>query len=231
MKKNLDRRCVVKRCVRGVLLLAVLTGGAGAEDEQYRWNLADIYVDKQAWRDAKTAASKSFAELEPCKGKLGQSAESLRKCLDTVFAIRKEVARVAGYASMLSDEDTRVDEHAQMRSEARLLFSAFSEETSFLRPELLAVGKSKVAGFVATESGLAIYRQGGIHLLGPATRCRTPGWLRSPGRILLAALTIPEPCRSSTIGSRRKRRVWRFCSGFGGGRASDVRNVLAARPG
>ena len=165
MKKNLDRRCVVKRCVRGVLLLAVLTGGggAGAEDEQYRWNLADIYVDKQAWRDAKTAASKSFAELEPCKGKLGQSAESLRKCLDTVFAIRKEVARVAGYASMLSDEDTRVDEHAQMRSEARLLFSAFSEETSFLRPELLAVGKSKVAGFVATESGLAIYRHLVIH--------------------------------------------------------------------
>lgn len=159
MKKNLDRRCVVKRCVRGVLLLAVLTGGAGAENEQYRWNLADIYPDKQAWRDAKTAASKSFAELEPCKGKLGQSAESLRKCLDTVFAIRKEVARVAGYASMLSDEDTRVDEHAQMRSEARLLFSAFSEETSFLRPELLAVGKSKVEGFVVTESGLAIYRQ------------------------------------------------------------------------
>ena len=76
-----------------------------------------------------------------------------------------------------------------------------------------------------------ISAQGGIHLLGPATRCRTPGWLRSPGRILLAALTIPEPCRSSTIGSRRKRRVWRFCSGFGGGRASDVRNVLAARPG
>ena len=37
-----------------------------------------------------TATSKSFAELEPCKGKLGQSAESLRKCLDTVFAIRRK---------------------------------------------------------------------------------------------------------------------------------------------
>ena len=67
--------------------------------------------------------------------------------------------------------------------------------------------------------------KGGIHLLGPATRCSIPGWLRSPDRILLAALTIPEPCRSSTIGSPRKRRVWRICGGFGGGRASDARNV------
>ena len=60
-------------------------------------------------------------------------------------------------------------------------------------------------------------RKGGIHLLGPATRYSIRGWPRSPDRILLAALTIPEPCRSSTIGSRRKRHVWRFCGGFGGG--------------
>ena len=90
---------------------------------------------------------------------------------------------------------------------------------------------SSADGFVPIVRSQVILSKGGIHLLGPATRCRIPGWLRSPGRILLAALTIPEPCRSSTIGSRRKRRVWRFCSGFGGGRASDVRNVLAARPG
>ena len=44
-----------------------------------------------------------------------------------------------------------------------------------------------------------------------------------PDRILLAALTIPEPCRSSTIGSARKRRVWRICGGFGGGRRRSKR--------
>lgn len=76
-----------------------------------------------------------------------------------------------------------------------------------------------------------ICAKGGIHLLGPATRCSIPRWLRSPDRILLAALTIPEPCWSSTIGSARKRRVWRICGEFGGGRASDARNVPAARPG
>ena len=103
----------------------------------------------------------------------------------------------------------------------------------FSRGAALAVNFANVINEkgVRAADGNTIKLEGGIHLLGPATRCRIPGWLRSPGRILLAALTIPEPCRSSTIGSRRKRRVWRFCSGFGGGRASDVRNVLAARPG
>ena len=89
---------LVTRCVWAVLLLATLTGAARAEDEQHRWNLADIYPDKQAWREAKAAASKSFAQLDPCKGKLGESAESLRECLDTMFAIRKEVARAGARA-------------------------------------------------------------------------------------------------------------------------------------
>ena len=99
------------------------------------------------------------------------------------------------------------------------------------RPRVMEQIRELIVKFAEENGTWGYTRKGGIHLLGPATRCRIPGWLRSPGRILLAALTIPEPCRSSTIGSRRKRRVWRFCSGFGGGRASDVRNVLAARPG
>jgi len=154
MKKHL-----VTRCVPFVLLLAALTGAAIAQDEQHRWNLADIYPNKQAWQEAKAAAANRFAELDPCKGKLGESAGSLRACLDTVFAIRKEVVRVSGYASMLSDEDTRVDEHAQMRSEAQLLGAAFSEKTSFLRPELLDIDKQKIERFSVAENGLAIYRQ------------------------------------------------------------------------
>ena len=169
MKKHL-----VTRCIPFVLLLAALTAGAGAQDEQDRWNLADIYPDKQAWQQAKATASKSFAKLDPCKGKLGESAESLLVCLDTVFAIRKEVVRVSGYASMLSDEDTRVDEHSQMRSEARLLGAAFSENTSFLRPELLAIGKRKIDRFSGAETGLAIYRAYLDDVLRQAPHTRSP---------------------------------------------------------
>ena len=163
-----------RRCVPFVLLLAAATGAASAQDDQHRWNLADIYPDQQAWREAKTAASKSFAQLDPCKGKLGESATSLLGCLDTLFAVRKEVVRVFGYASMLSDEDTRVDQHSQMRSEARLLSTEFSEKTSFLRPELLTIDKQKIDRFVGAEDGLAIYRVYLDDVLRQAPHTRSP---------------------------------------------------------
>ena len=138
------------------LLLPIVARG---QDAAYRWDLSDIFSDKAAWRTAKAETSSRFSDLEACRGHLGDSAQSLNECLDTVFEIRKQVARVASYASMLSDEDTRVEEHSQMRSEARLLSSKFAEKTSFLRPELLAVGKAAIAGFVESGPGLAIYRQ------------------------------------------------------------------------
>ena len=126
-----------------------------AETEQDRWNLADIYPSPEAWREAKDAVKASLSKIDAHKGRVAESVESLKACLDTVFSILKEVQRVSAYASMLSDEDTRVDRHAQMREEADLLWSAFSERISFLKPELLAVGADKSHSFVAREPGLS----------------------------------------------------------------------------
>ena len=42
-------------------------------------------------------------------------------------------------------------------------------------------------------------------------------YLETKAKPQLRELLTDYGCRSSTIGSRRKRRVWRFCSGFGGG--------------
>ena len=86
-----------------------------------------------------------------------------------------------------------------------LVSSARSGYRTITPSEVHLGTESAELGMKVNCAGIPI--KGGIHLLGPATRCRIPGWLRSPGRILLAALTILGPCRSSTIGSLRKRRV------------------------
>ena len=203
MKKHL-----ATRCIPFVLLLATLTGPASAQDAQDRWNLADIYPDKQAWQEAKAAASKSFVKHDPCKGKLGESAESLLACLDTLFAIQKEVVRVSGYASMLSDEDTRLDEHSQMRSEARLLGAAFSENTSFLRPELLAIGKRKIDSFSSAEDGLTIYRAYLDDVLRQAPHTRSPDVEQVLAQSGPAARSASRSSRAST-GSPQPRATRR----------------------
>src|SRR5690606_5255686 len=101
------------------------------------------------------------------------SATRLRECLDLIYAIRKEVARVGSYASMLSDEDTRVNEPAQMRSEAQLLGSEFSKKTSFLAPAVIGAGREKIDGYLAAEPGLAPYRHPLDDILRSAAHVRS----------------------------------------------------------
>jgi oligoendopeptidase F len=146
-----------------VLLVSVILSvpspaARGAEPEQDRWNLADIYPTQDAWREAKDAVMTSLKKIPSYQGRLDDS-KSLKEALDTIFGIQKEVQRVYSYASMLSDEDTRIDRHAQMREEADLLESAFAERTSFLNPELIAIGETKIQSFLRAEPGLGIYKQ------------------------------------------------------------------------
>src|SRR5690606_1521456 len=134
--------------------LALLVPATLPAQHADRWNLGDIYPSNEAWAEAKDKTRGRLAAIDACQSGVAASATRLRECLDLIYAIRKEVARVGSYASMLSDEDTRVNEPAQMRSEAQLLGSEFSKKTSFLAPAVIAAGREKIDGFLAVEPRL-----------------------------------------------------------------------------
>ena len=158
-----------------VCLAAFLAArAASVETEADRWDLAGIYPNKQAWSEAKSSLAARLSEIEKCQGKLGENAATLRACLGTLFELRKELGRVGSYAAMLSDEDTRVDEHSQMREEASLLGSQLSQKASYVRPELLEIGEAKIRQFVERENGLKIYRQYLDDVLRQAPHTRSP---------------------------------------------------------
>ncbi|HHQ49045.1 MAG TPA: oligoendopeptidase F, partial [Acidobacteria bacterium] len=114
------------------------------DDTQYRWDLSQIYPDTAAWKAALDQVQSRMDELDACKGSLGKDARSLKACLDTYFSIMKELRRVGAYASMLSDEDTRNAKALEMRQTASMLGTRFSQRTSFLRPEILALGEPRI---------------------------------------------------------------------------------------
>jgi oligoendopeptidase F len=143
--------------IRLVCLALACSLSAAAETDADRWNLADIYPSAEAWSEARLRVDAELASIDGCKGRMAADARALRECLDLIYALRKEAARVFSYASMLSDQDTRVDEHAKMRGEAQLLFSKFSERTSFVRPEIIAAGRETIERFRAQEPGLTPY--------------------------------------------------------------------------
>ena len=125
---------------------------------KYKWNLADIYPDDQAWRSAKEQLAKELPQMKMFQGKLGTSAATLANALDKYFGFDKELSRLYVYAQMLSDQDTRDATHLGMKQEMIQLAAAEAAEVAFLEPEILRFEKGKVDKFIRNEPRLKIYR-------------------------------------------------------------------------
>ncbi len=160
--------------LRVIPAVCLLVLPLAAESDVDRWNLADIYPTRAAWSEAKDKIASDLDGIAVCRGRSAKSAQDLLECTELYYALQKEVVRVYSYASMRSDEDTQVDEHAQMRAEAQLLYSDFSKKTSFMRPEIIAAGEAKIQSYLDQETSLEIYRHSLDAVLREARHVRSP---------------------------------------------------------
>ncbi|HVZ22152.1 MAG TPA: hypothetical protein VG871_13870, partial [Vicinamibacterales bacterium] len=123
--------------------------------ERYKWNLADLYADDAAWREAKTRVAAEVPAIRQYRGRLGESAATLAEALALVSRVDQAITRLYVYASMRSDEDTRVSETQGMQQEMQQLYSEFGAEASFIEPEILGLGQARLEQFLAAEPRLA----------------------------------------------------------------------------
>ena len=75
-----------------------------------------------------------------------------------MFDLDLALSRLYVYASGLSDEDIRAARPREMKQAAEELVTAFSAQSSWVRPEILAMAPAKVRKFLAEEPKLAPYR-------------------------------------------------------------------------
>ena len=134
--------------------------GLLSADPRITWDLSDLYPDLDAWNSARLEAIGRAGPIEARKGSLGSSAASLYETMQLVSDTIRLSDRVYAYASLKLDEDVRVgeaQEHSQLvdAMEARL-----SEATSWMEPELIALGRARIEAFIATEPRLAPFAHG-----------------------------------------------------------------------
>jgi oligoendopeptidase F len=122
--------------------------------EKYRWDLAQIYQSDDAWEKDKNTLNANFDEIRKFQGKLLSSKEILLKCLKLAFDEKKRVSRLANFAMMKNDEDSRVSKYQGMKGIATRLTADYLAATSFIEPELLA-GDEKTLKSFALEKSLA----------------------------------------------------------------------------
>ena len=126
--------------------------------EKYKWNTADIYPTEGDWVKASQDIAARIPQLAKLQGTLGKSAPAFYNALDTVLDLDADLTRLSVYASMRSDEDTRVASTREMEQTATDLAVKYASAISFLRPEILKLGKKKVMGFVASEKRLRTFK-------------------------------------------------------------------------
>lgn len=126
--------------------------------EHYKWDLTPIYPNDEAWRAAKQNLVAQFPRIETFRGKVTESPQTLRACLDLIATLGKEFNRLSCYASMNSDLDTRNATYLGMEQEMSAIGADFGARSAFIEPEILKVEKATIDEYIAREPGLAIYR-------------------------------------------------------------------------
>jgi oligoendopeptidase F len=113
------------------------------------WDLSELYATPEAWTDAYTRAQAATEALAGYKGILGGGATATLTALDAISNVQVAAARLSVYAHLKADEDLRVATNQERRQQAQSLETLIAEKTSWLAPEIIALGADKVQQFLA----------------------------------------------------------------------------------
>lgn len=124
------------------------------------WDLAPLFPDAEAWDRARLALAADLKELESFRGRLAEGSKTLLAALEKQSALNRRFVKVHVYAHLRADEDTRVAAGQERTQLVEQLGSDLARASSWLSPEILALGDEAVRAAIAAEPGLAPHRFG-----------------------------------------------------------------------
>lgn len=122
--------------------------------EKYKWNVADIYPDDEAW-EKDFASLESNMDFSSYRGKLGNK-ETLLAYLKAEGEVEQKIQTLYIYAHMKHDEDVRNTKYGAYLNKTVSVFSRLGVETAFFTPELTALDEKTLSDF-ASDSMLKDY--------------------------------------------------------------------------
>ncbi|QIZ78595.1 oligoendopeptidase F [Ferrimonas lipolytica] len=125
--------------------------------ESPNWNLIPIYQNWNAWQQHKAEINNQLGDIKQFQGKLDNS-EQLLAAITHYFEMTKQLTRLNNYTSLNADTDLRNSDNTGRRAEIRMIYNQFSQNASFINPELIAIGQAKVDAMIAEQPALAAYR-------------------------------------------------------------------------
>ena len=127
-------------------------------DDRWKWNLADIYPDWEAWDEARAALSKGIDEYATLQGSLAGGADALLRAFQLSDALGQIAYKVWYFVSLTYDEDQRDNAVNARRQQVQELLARWQQAASWFNPELLRIPAGTVHGWMDALPDLAVYR-------------------------------------------------------------------------
>lgn len=126
-------------------------------DKSLKWDTEKIYkTDEDFYKDVEEVKN-LIEKTKTYKGRILESADSLYDFLKTSEKLERKFSKLGVYASLKSDEDTRVSKYQEMAKIADNLFANLAQELSFITPEILSEDYKKVKTYIEEKEELKIY--------------------------------------------------------------------------
>ena len=112
-----------------------------------KWRVEDIFENVEAWNAmyAECEGELDFSEFE---GKLN-TVENVLACMERLNALMLKLNKLAIYAHIRHDEDSRVSEFTALSARFSMLAMKLSGATAFITPELTALPVETLEAFAA----------------------------------------------------------------------------------
>ena len=126
-------------------------------DKSLKWDTEKIYKTDEDFYKEVEEVKNLIEKTKAYKGKILQSADSLYDFLKTDEKLERKFSKLDVYASLKSDEDTRVAKYQEMSKIADNLLANLAQELSFITPEILSEDYKKVQTYIEEKEELKIY--------------------------------------------------------------------------
>ena len=124
---------------------------------RHQWDLAPLFSSDTFWEEEFTALENLISDYDRFRGKLGESAESLKAALDYHLDVTRRLDRLYTYAHLRSDEDKSQQHYLGLHGKAVNLLNRAGELSSFMTPQIQGIAEETMRRLLS-HPGLRLYR-------------------------------------------------------------------------
>src|ERR1700761_9173779 len=103
------------------------------------WDLRELFADEAAWEAEYAALDAALAEVAPFRGRLGEAAATLARCLDTVEQLQARLMRVSTFAYLRNAQDGTDPAHQAASARVGARAARLGAAVAFVDSEILAL--------------------------------------------------------------------------------------------